>query len=59
MASHHRRAREPHNHRGHPTPTPVRQSDQFNEGATHMDVGVLLLFQNWHDNLSDAEMFRQ
>jgi alkanesulfonate monooxygenase SsuD/methylene tetrahydromethanopterin reductase-like flavin-dependent oxidoreductase (luciferase family) len=24
-----------------------------------MDVGVLLVFQNWHDNLSDADMFRQ
>ena len=24
-----------------------------------MDVGVLLVFQNWHENLSDAEMFRQ
>ncbi|ALE73072.1 MULTISPECIES: LLM class flavin-dependent oxidoreductase [unclassified Pseudonocardia] len=24
-----------------------------------MDVGVLLVFQNWHEDLSDAEMFRQ
>lgn len=24
-----------------------------------MDVGVLLVFQNWHENLSDGEMFRQ
>jgi alkanesulfonate monooxygenase SsuD/methylene tetrahydromethanopterin reductase-like flavin-dependent oxidoreductase (luciferase family) len=24
-----------------------------------MDVGVLLVFQNWHEGLSDAEMFRQ
>ena len=24
-----------------------------------MDVGVLLVFQNWHENLSDAEMFRE
>ncbi|MFC4948247.1 LLM class flavin-dependent oxidoreductase [Pseudonocardia sp. GCM10023141] len=24
-----------------------------------MDVGVLLVFQNWHENLSDGEMFQQ
>ncbi|WP_433802870.1 LLM class flavin-dependent oxidoreductase [Actinomycetospora sp. CA-084318] len=24
-----------------------------------MDVGVLLVFQNWHEDLTDAEMFRQ
>src|SRR4051812_21588438 len=24
-----------------------------------MDVGVLLVFQNWHDNMSDREMFVQ
>ena len=24
-----------------------------------MDVGVLLVFQNWHENLSDADMFRE
>ncbi|MHA6794352.1 LLM class flavin-dependent oxidoreductase [Pseudonocardia bannensis] len=24
-----------------------------------MDVGVLLVFQNWHENMSDGEMFRQ
>ena len=45
-------------HRAHPRSLPGLTSPSSPSGGTSMDVGVLLVFQNWFSDKSDEEVFR-